>query len=116
MILSSASTPNNRIEEVDYNKVDPKLLEAARGFESLFMDQLMKVMRQTVPKSEMDLENPATEIYRGMLDSEYSKIAANAGGVGLAEQIIAYLESNRYTHKQDPNGSRAKLQSNKEEP
>lgn len=104
----AAISPSRRLEQVDLNQVDPKILEAARGFEGLFLDQLMRVMRQTVPKSEMDLENGATEIYRGMLDSEYSKIAANTGGVGLAEQIVAYLQSRGYTENQGPNGSRVK--------
>jgi Rod binding domain-containing protein len=49
----------------------------------------------------MDLESPATEIYRGMLDSETAKSAAHGGGIGLADQIIAYLDSQRYTV---PNG------------
>ena len=108
LAVDSPISPSKRLEEVDYNKVDPKVLEAAKGFEGLFLDQLMRVMRQTVPKSEMDLENGATEIYRGMLDSEYSKMAANQGGVGLAEQIVAYLQSRGYTGNQGPNGSRVK--------
>ncbi len=56
----------------------------------------MKVMRQTVPKNDMDLESPATGIYRGMLDSEMAAKAAHNSGLGLKDQIIAYLQSQRY--------------------
>jgi Rod binding domain-containing protein len=59
---------------------------------------MMKVMRQTVPKNEMDLESPASEIYRGMMDSEYAQKAAHHGGIGLADQIIAYLDTQGYNH------------------
>lgn len=90
------STPDKRIPVLDRSKIPPELLKAAEGMEAMFIDYMMKVMRQTIPKSEMDLESPATSIYRGMLDSEYAQKAAKAGGIGLADQIIAYLEAQRY--------------------
>lgn len=85
-----------RTVPVDRSQVSPEVLKAAQGMEAMFLDYLMKVMRETVPKNEMDLESPATQIYRGMMDSEVAQKAARHGGIGLAEQIIAYLESNRY--------------------
>ncbi len=90
-------TPPRRVPVVDKSKVDPATLKAAQGMEEMFIDYMMKVMRQTVPKNDMDLESPATEIYRSMLDSQYAEKAAHTGGVGLADQIIAYLDSQRYT-------------------
>ena len=81
-------------------QIDPRRhaenVEAAKGFEGMFLDFMMQVMRQTVPKNDMDLENSASEIYRGMLDSEYVQKAVNAGGIGLADQIVAYLEGQQY--------------------
>lgn len=96
--ISSPSSPgglNPRglpLTEAQRNRAnaDPEVVKAAEGFEAIFMDQMMKSMRQTVPKSDMDLESPASEIYRSMLDSEYADKAAKAGGVGLADMIIAY--------------------------
>jgi Rod binding domain-containing protein len=90
------ATPDKRLPAVDKSKVDPNVLKAAQGFETMFLNYMMQVMRQTVPKNEMNLENPATEIYRGMLDSEYAEKAVRAGGVGLADQIVAYLEAQKY--------------------
>jgi peptidoglycan hydrolase FlgJ len=78
-------------------QVDPQIAAAAQGMEAMFLDYMMKVMRQTIPKSEMSLDSPATEIYRGMLDSEIADTAARTQGVGLADQIIDYLDSARYT-------------------
>ncbi|NBU20458.1 hypothetical protein EBS43_03425, partial [bacterium] len=66
-------SPSHQLPQVDRTKVDPKILEAAEGMEEMFIDYMMRVMRQTVPKNEMDLESPATEIYRSMMDSENSK-------------------------------------------
>ena len=100
--LSAPTTPGNRMAKVDRSKVDPQLLEAAEGMEAMFLDYMMKVMRQTVPKSDMDLESAATEIYRGMMDSETAQRAAKQGGIGIADQIIAYMESQSYTGKTGP--------------
>jgi flagellar protein FlgJ len=80
-----------------YRDKDPAIVEAAQGMEAMFLDYLMKVMRQTVPKNEMDLESGATEIYRSMLDSEVAQKSAQSQGVGLADQLIDYLDSSRYT-------------------
>ena len=80
-----------------YEGKDPQIVEAAQGMESLFLEYMMKVMRQTVPKNEMDLESPATEIYRSMLDSEVADKSAHSQGIGLADQIIDYLDPSRYT-------------------
>jgi Rod binding domain-containing protein len=93
----AAQTPSNRTPHVDRSKVDPKIVEAAEGMETMFVDYLMKVMRQTVPKNDMDLNNAASEMYQGMLDSENSQNAVRAGGVGLTDTIIAYLAPQSYT-------------------
>jgi peptidoglycan hydrolase FlgJ len=95
--LTAPVTPGKRVAVIDKSQVDPETLKAAQGMEAMFIDYMLKVMRQTVPKQEMDLESPATGIYRSMQDSEYAQRAARAGGVGLADQIVAYLDSQRYT-------------------
>ncbi len=95
--LTMLTQPVRRAPHIDRSKIDPKIVEAADGMEAMFLDYLMKTMRQTVPKNDMDLESPATDIYRGMLDSEYAKTAAHAGGVGLSDTIIAYMAPESYT-------------------
>lgn len=101
-ILAAPTTPGKRLPVVDRTKVDPQLLKAAEGMEAMFLDYMLKVMRQTVPKNELDLESPATGIYRGMLDTETAQRAAKAGGIGLADQIIAYLQPQGYNQNQGP--------------
>ena len=96
--LTAPTTPNRRVAAIDRNKVDPEIRKAAEGMEAMFLDYLMKVMRQTVPKNDMDLESPATQVYRSMQDSDIAERAARTGGIGLSDQIIAYLEAQRYTH------------------
>jgi Rod binding domain-containing protein len=82
--------PRNR------DDVDPTIRKAAEGLESIFMNQMMDAMRGTVGESEFSMENSATKIYRGMLDTEVSQRAAKTNSIGLADQIIAYLEQRGY--------------------
>jgi hypothetical protein len=96
-LLATAPPPAKRMPIVDRSQVDPKLVKAAEGLESMFIELMFKEMRKTVQKSDMDMENHATQIYRGMLDHEMADTAARTGGVGLADQIIAYLQSTGYT-------------------
>jgi len=103
--LDSAPTPTRRDPVVDWNRVDPATRDAAQGMEAMFLDYMMQTMRKSVGKSEMSLDNGASEIYQGMLDSEYSQRAARAGGVGLAEQIVAYLQSARYNEGEVARGT-----------
>ena len=93
---SADISPEKRAPIVDRTKVDPQIVKAAEGMEAMFIDQLMQVMRHSIPKQDMDLDSPAGQIYQGMLDTEYAQKAAHGGGVGLADLIIAYLDSQRY--------------------
>ena len=98
--LSERPQTPSRIEpKIDRSKVDPGTRAAAEGMEAMFLDYMMQVMRNTVPDNEMDMEGPATKIYRSMMDSQMAQNAARTGGVGLSEQIIAYLESARYNEQ-----------------
>jgi Rod binding domain-containing protein len=98
--ISQRTRPSKMAPNIDRSRVDPAVLEAADGMEAMFLDYMLKVMRQTVPKGDAESDSPATEIYRGMLDSEIAQKAARTGGVGLSEQIIAYLQSRSYTGNQ----------------
>jgi len=88
--------------------VDPQIREAAEGLEAMFVNNMLTAMRGTVQESEFSLENPATKIYRGMLDSEVAGQIARNNSVGLADQIIAYLEQRSYNGKQAPIHGRTK--------
>lgn len=63
--------------------------EAARQFEALFMQQLLKSMRAAMPRSGM-FEGPGSEMYTGMLDSQLAQTMSGAPG-GLAELIARQI-------------------------
>lgn len=71
---------------------DPKLAikEVAKQFESLFMQELMKSMRQATMSSGM-LDNEGTKLGTEMMDTEFAgKMSGQKGG--LADAIARQLE------------------------
>ncbi|MDR5866462.1 flagellar assembly peptidoglycan hydrolase FlgJ [Halomonas koreensis] len=63
---------------------------AARQFEALFVQMMMKSMREAVPSSGL-LEDKHTDFYQSLLDKQWSQVVADRG-VGLAERLVEQLE------------------------
>src|SRR5665647_3103736 len=118
MKVSPLSPPLNQLgQKLDGTKpirprtkadADPQVREAAEGLEAMFLNTMLTAMRGTVQESEYSLENPATKIYRGMLDQEVASQTARNNSVGLADQIVAYLEQRGYNSDQAPIHGRTK--------
>ena len=71
---------------------DPKAVikEAAKQFEALFMQQLMKSMREATMSSGM-LENSGTQMGTEMLDTQFATKMTGLPG-GLSDAIVRQLE------------------------
>ena len=65
--------------------------EAARTFESLFLNEIMKNMRKTLPEDGLLNQGFANNVFNSMLDQEYSQLAAKSGQLGLADVIARQL-------------------------
>lgn len=72
------------------------LRQAAQEFEAIFLQHLLSTMRKAVPKSELLPGSMATDIFEDMFDEEIAKISASAGGIGLAEMLLAQLAEQAY--------------------
>ncbi|HPF71067.1 MAG TPA: transglycosylase SLT domain-containing protein [Candidatus Krumholzibacteria bacterium] len=71
------------------------LEKAAKEFEAVFLNQLMKAMRSTVPENELFNSQGATKFYQQMYDQEMAKALSGTGsGMGVADLIIRQFERN----------------------
>ncbi|MBP9706045.1 MAG: rod-binding protein [Oligoflexales bacterium] len=68
-----------------------KFRESAQEFESMFLELVLKSMRDTVIKSELIDGGSAEDIYQSMLDQEYAKNMASTGITGLADVLEKQL-------------------------
>lgn len=64
--------------------------QAAQQFEAVFMNMLMKSMRDTLPKDGM-LDSDSTRQYTGMFDQQLSQKLSEKG-TGLADMIVKQLD------------------------
>ena len=75
---------------------DPKagLKAAAQQFETLFLQQVLKSMRDTVPQDDM-LASDQSRFYTGLLDQQMAQNIATSGkGIGFAQLIEQQLGAN----------------------
>ncbi len=73
---------------------DPEVLrEAARQFESLFVREMLKSMRQASLGDP--LESESTGFYRDMFDQQLALDLARSGGLGLADALVRQLTAAR---------------------
>ncbi|MDR6886924.1 MULTISPECIES: flagellar assembly peptidoglycan hydrolase FlgJ [Variovorax] len=71
------------------NSPDEGLKQVSRQFEALFMNMVLKSMREATPSSGL-LENRDEKVYLSMLDQQLAQNLSGRG-VGLAEAMLAQL-------------------------
>ncbi len=71
--------------------LDPEkqLAHAAQQFEALFLQQMVKSMRDAIPRSDL-LDSNQSRFYQSLADQQLAQHVAGRG-VGLAEQLISQL-------------------------
>ncbi|MBN2420153.1 MAG: peptidoglycan DD-metalloendopeptidase family protein [Deltaproteobacteria bacterium] len=72
---------------------DNKLKEACKQFESVFVYEMLKSMRNSIPKTDLFSGGQAEEIYQSMLDQELSKNMAGQGSNSIANILYQQLKA-----------------------
>ena len=83
---------------------EEKLASACQDFEAVFIGQLWKQMRASVPKDGL-FHSKEEESYLSMFDQELSLKMSRAGGIGLADLLQSNLSERLATASQDTNSS-----------
>jgi flagellar protein FlgJ len=63
---------------------------AAQQFEQVFLNMMLKSMREATPQDAM-LDNDQTKMFTGMLDQQLSQSISSGHGVGLADIMVRQL-------------------------
>jgi len=66
--------------------------QAAKEFESVFATILLKEMRATLEEGSL-FEGDKGDVYGGMFDLFLGQQIAESGGLGIAEMVSSYLQS-----------------------
>ncbi len=69
-----------------------RMKQTAQDFEAIFVQQIFKEMKRTIPDGGLLPRGQAEEIYSDLQDMEAAKQLTNRGGIGLAEMLLEQLE------------------------
>lgn len=72
-------------------KRNKEIKDASVQLEAIMLKMMFTEMWKTVPKDELFKDDNAMEIYRDMYNEELTKVAAEGGGIGLADFIYKQL-------------------------
>lgn len=64
--------------------------ETAQQFEAMFLQMMMKSMRDATPKSELNTSS-ATETFEAMFDKEVSVAMSKRNALGLADMLVKHM-------------------------
>ncbi len=93
--LTAASRPSEfeKTKPVETAEMrDQKLKEACAKFEGMFLEMMMKTMRQATHESSFIKKGQGEKIFTEMLDQQYVDIAATNGSTGLGGTLYESLK------------------------
>jgi flagellar protein FlgJ len=111
---SLATTANANINALDFRGLadiqrqaksnDPKALKAAaQQFEALFLQMVLKSMRDATPKEGM-FDSDQSRMYESLLDSQLSQVLSSKKGVGLADALARQMTRQTEAASTSPDG------------
>lgn len=68
------------------------LRTSCRNFEAIYIQEMYKAMRKTVPDSGLFEKDMASELYKELLDMEMAKATAAGKGNGIGEAMYQQLK------------------------
>jgi len=96
--MSIAETNSLEMRSLSALSDDVKKWKVAQDFEALFVNQMLKSMRNTVPKDEN--MSSGRRIFTEMLDEQIANTASRTGNFGLAQMIYKELAGKDATNPQ----------------
>lgn len=74
-------------EKAGVSRAQERLKEACKGFEALFINEMLKSMRRTIPKSGLLDGGVQGRIYESMFDEAVSRALSERGALGIADML-----------------------------
>ena len=69
-----------------------QMKQTAQDFEAIFVQQIFKEMRRTVPDGGLLPRGQAEELYSDLQDMEAAKQLTGHGGIGLSEMLLEQMQ------------------------
>ncbi|MEN8189413.1 MAG: rod-binding protein [Thermodesulfobacteriota bacterium] len=93
----SSTTQSPGLSAVDRQNNLESLRQSCREFEAIYVAQMYKAMRNTIPQSGLFEKDMASELYKEMLDMEMARQTAEGDGTGIGEAMYRQLTDHNQT-------------------
>jgi flagellar protein FlgJ len=97
--IPAATTTATTSADKAPNRDLQSLRKSCREFEAIYIQEMYKAMRKTVPDSGLFEKDMASELYREMLDMEMAKTTAADKGTGIGEAMYQQMKDKVGPHK-----------------
>lgn len=91
-IQNVPAAPTTGTPQTRTNKDLESLRKSCREFEAIYIQEMYKAMRKTVPDSGLFEKDMASELYKEMLDMEIAKTTAAGKGIGIGEAMYQQMK------------------------
>ena len=72
---------------------DEELMDACKEFEAYLVEQVLKQVKESIPKAEEE-ENQYTEYFGDMMLQEYASAITDQGSLGIAQKLYESMKNN----------------------
>jgi Rod binding domain-containing protein len=79
-----------------------QLRRAAREFEAVMIEHMLKTVRQSFPKSGFMPSGAGQSLYQDLADEQMAKAISRGGGLGLGDVIIRAMTRSRMQKASSP--------------
>ena len=90
-LLSQVTSQTPKTSKAGRGRDPEKVKEQAQEFEAIFIQQMYKEMRKTIPNDGLIQRGNADDMYTQLQDLEAARITAKQGGIGLADMMMKQL-------------------------
>jgi flagellar protein FlgJ len=97
--ISSPATKVSSTADARADKMK-NLKKACADLESVFVSEIMKAMRNSVPKSGLFPEAAGSDVYQSIADTQFAEYLSQGSGFGLGEMVY-----NQMAEREDVEGA-----------
>lgn len=91
-IIQSVASATQKTPQVDKTQNDKKLRESTREFEAMYIFEVYKSMRKSIPESGLIEKSFSTKMYQEMIDMEMAKTTSSGEGMGIGKAMYEQLK------------------------
>ena len=94
----NASALSSKLKQTNASEAtDEELLDACKEFESYLVEQVMKQVQDSIPKSDEEKDNKYLDYFGDMMLQEYASVLTEQGDLGIAQKLYESMKNNART-------------------